>query len=251
MPARVYDLVDKVSLRYPSSSSGGRMAGISQQLRMGPTYYRNRIKEREQIHSTVEDTGKKVEVDESEFHRAVLEGQMAEATSHLHFMENYVKPNEESENPIADTRIDEVMAKAREITEGGNLPRQKPLLYRLDFHRMDLERLKGELGDETDEARRVRLRQAIIRLEGKIEECVDWLIVQDAHGDWGTLVVGKEGREPKMPVFGTRTEVELAIANRHLPMDGVSAEDLKAGRISRYKQDAERIISGIDRAGRQ
>ena len=217
---------------------------------MGPSYYRNRIKELEQIHGSVEDTGKKVEVHEAEFHRAVLEGQMAEATSHLHFMENYVKPHEEPENPIADTRIDEVMAKAREITEGGNLPKQKPLLYRLDFHRMDLERLKRDLEEETEEARRVRLRQAIIRLEGKIEECVDWLTVQDAHGDWGTLVVGKEGREPKMPVFGTRAEVELAIANRYLPMDGVSAEDLKAGRISRYKQDAERIISGIDRAGR-
>ena len=217
---------------------------------MGPSYYRNRIKELEQIHGSVEDTGKKVEVDEAEFHRAVLEGQMAEATSHLHFMENYVKPHEEPENPIAEKHIDEVMAKAREITEGGNLPKQKPLLYRLDFHRMDLERLKRDLEEETEEARRVRLRQAIIRLEGKIEECVDWLTVQDAHGDWGTLVVGKEGREPKMPVFGTRAEVELAIANRYLPMDGVSAEDLKAGRISRYKQDAERIISGIDRAGR-
>jgi len=226
------------------------MAGISQQLRMGPTYYRNRIKELEQIHSTVEDTGKKVEVDEAEFHRAVLEGQMAEATAHLHFMENYVQPNEDP-GPLTDTRVEEVMSKAREISEGGMLPKQKPLLYRLDFHRMDMERLKKELEDETDEARRVRLRQAIIRLEGKIEECVDWLTVQDAHGDWGTLIVGKEGREPKMPVFGTKAEVELAIKNRHLPMDGVSEEELKEGRISRHRQDAQRLISGIDRAGRQ
>ena len=175
---------------------------------------------------------------------------MAEATAHLHFQENYVQPNQEPEEPF-DTRIEAAMAKAREITEGGNLPKQKPLLYRLDFHRMDAERLKNELEDETDEARRIRLRQAILRVEGKIEECVDWLTVQDAHGDWGTLMVGHEGREPKMPTFGTRAEVELAIKNRHLPMDGVSTEELKAGRISRHKQDAERLISGITRAGRK
>ena len=218
---------------------------------MGPSYYRKRIQELEQIHGAVAETGKKIEVDEAELHRAVLEGQMAEATAHLHFMENYIQPNQEPESPPTDTRIEQAMAKAREITEGGNLPKQKPLLYRLDFHRMDSERLKKELEDETDEARRVRIRQAIIRLEGKIEECVDWLMVQDAHGDWGTLVVGKEGREPKMPTFGTKAEVELAIKNRHLPMDGMSEEELKAGRISRYKQDAERLISGITRAGRE
>ena len=229
------------------------MAGVSQQLRMGPSYYRERIEELEKIRGAVTDTGKTITIDEAELHRAVLDGQAAESIAHMRFLTNYVAPNEEL-GPVTDTRVEEVMSKAREILEGGMLPKQKPLLYWLDYVRMDMERLKRELEDETDEARRVRLRQAILRLEGKIEAGVDWLTVQDAHGDWGTLMVGKEGREPKLPTFGTRAEVELAIKNRYLPMDAMTPEELKEGRISRHKQDAERLISGIARsagAGRQ
>ena len=120
------------------------MAGVSQQLRMGPSYYRERIEELEKIRGAVTDTGKMITIDEAELHRAVLDGQAAESIAHMRFLTNYVEPNQEPESPPTDTRIDEAMAKAREITEGGTLPKQKPLLYRLDFHRMDRERPKRE-----------------------------------------------------------------------------------------------------------
>jgi len=150
------------------------------------------------------------------------------------------------EDAIADIR-----ERAKKTGSMGYLPKQKPLLYMIDYLEMDKLRLKEELERETDPARKQRITIALHKLDAKIELCADWLRVQDRGGDWGMLVIGKEGREPKMPTFGTRAEVDLHIKNRHLGIGMSTEEEMKEGRIKRYRDDAERISRAIDHANRQ
>ena len=87
-------------------------------------------------------------------------------------------------------------------------------------------------------------------LLGRMDECAAWLTVQDAHGDWGTLIVGKEGREAKMPTFGTKAEVDARIRNRRLGMMNTGEEEYREHRTGVFKETAQSQARAIDEANK-
>ena len=128
----------------------------------------------------------------------------------------------------------------------GYLPKQKPLMYRLDYHEM----AKRRMDEEIDLSELQSISKDVIEyieLQGRMKECDDWLRVQDEHGDWGTLVVGKEGREAKMPIFGSRADVDEHIKNRHLGMGFMDEETVKRERKKVYRGIANAHAQAVSR----
>jgi hypothetical protein len=213
--------------------------------------HKERIKELEEIRSEVEDTGAVIEIDEAEMQRAVIDGQMVENAKWVTIMEAQVEAREPTYigKTQVDTKIDDALDDVRErvesLQDAGYMPKMKPLLYYLDFLTMDLKRLREQTEAQTDPVRLEELHVRLHRTEGKIEMTVDWLKAQDTAGNWGSMTLGDKGHEVVLPKFGSKAEVEEAIRTRHMPRHGETEEELIAGRVSRYRQDTDRITQGI------
>jgi len=181
----------------------------------------------EGLRGRIQDTGELIQIDRAALQKAVHDGQIHENV-------------EWANTPELDS------PSTNRSSPAGYLPKQKPLMYRLDYHEMARQRAASELDLHQIETVPKELRD-YIELLGRIKECDDWLKVQDEHGDWGTLVVGKEGREAKMPTLGSRADVEAHIKNRHLSMGFLDEETVKGERKKVYRGIAQAHSDAVDR----
>jgi hypothetical protein len=208
--------------------------------------HKQRIEELEEIFEQVEDTGTRIEIDEADRQRYAIGGQLDENIFWSNLPEKEVILNSNHD----EINLSDIKEKARQTTEAGYLPKQKPLLYRLDYHEMARQAAIIEV--DIEQINRLSWKEKeYLKLLGRIEECADWLRVQDAHGDWGTLIVGKEGREAKMPTFGTSAEVDMAIQNRHLGIGFQDEVELKKARIGVFKEMAQAQIEAVNEANKE
>jgi hypothetical protein len=216
--------------------------------------HKERIKELEEISSAVQDTGEEVTYDKAEFERAVLYGQIQENISWTKVESGKAEvytPSQMKSDEGVEQSLREINQRISGMQDAGYMPKMKPLLYYLDFLKMELDRFKAQFEAETDPQKLEALQVFIYKTEAKIEMTVDWLKAQDKAGDWGSMTLGDRGHEVTLPKFGSKAEVEEAIKNRHLPAHGETPEEMIAGRIDRYRKDTERITQGIDVQNKQ
>jgi hypothetical protein len=211
--------------------------------------HKARIGELEEAREAIEDTGRIIEVDEADQARAVHDGQIQENVKWITVMESIAEVDRATVLPSSegiDDALNEIKERVQGIQDAGYMPKTKPLLYYLDFLVMDLNRIKKQLEAEQNLVKVQTLTVLQYKCEAKIEMTIDWLKAQDTAGDWGTMILGDRGNVIKLPTFGNKAEVEEAIKTRHMPRYGETKEELIAGRVKRYRDDAKRISNGID-----
>jgi hypothetical protein len=212
-------------------------------------HHKGRIKELEELRTEIKDTGNIIEVDEAELARAVCDGQIQENVRWVTVMEGDVgvdKSTHVAPNTDLDKALEGIKGRVGELQNAGYMPKMKPLLYYLDFLMMDLNRIKEQVEKEQDPDKLQGLIIMQYKSEAKVEMTIDWLKVQDKAGDWGTMMLGDRGNKILLPTFGSKAEVDEAIATRHMPRHGETVEELTAGRVKRYRGDSKRITDGID-----
>src|SRR3990172_2063241 len=90
-------------------------------------HHRKRAGELEELRSQIQDTGELIQVDRAELQKAVHDGQIHENV-------------EWANMPMMDE-----VEPAKRSSPAGYLPKQKPLMYRLDYHEMARQRAASEL----------------------------------------------------------------------------------------------------------
>ena len=124
---------------------------------------------------------------------------------------------------------------------------QRRLELRINFLKRQIATMEHERTKMADVSKIRRAEDDILELQGGIKELKQWSREIDLDPGYGQLMRRADGvRRPKLPVFESKEQRDVALNNRAGTLTGLSEADVRRARESRAREDGQTSIRNMD-----